>query len=450
LNTYKKGDDFRDAVYRIVLAAQKSNCLREKKVSGKAVDVYFEDTPPFDRRPIKYGVECKNLNKSLDRTKFDAIFITYLQVKHSGAIDKLIIITDKAIPTSVLDSVNDHDWIVVNTFDEFCSNFIGFRLYLSSLEGLFWDVGLEDYYVPVCDSLGSDAGEIVDTWIRSSDCRPQAILAGYVMGKTSFARSVASKYAKKCSDGEPTRVPIYLKLGDIFNEQSLEGLVCKYFASLNQVNGFTYELFKEFSRQGLFLVILDGFDEMKYAMSFSSFQQNIKEFNQLISDKSKVIILGRPNAFTSDNEKRSVLHGIRMLGDKEIRDASMPDYQELELAPFTRTQVNAFIPRYMEYLSREASTKGLSFVNDQFCKNRVNELLDPRFEELVSRPVHARMLTTIALSTELELAEFSTYDLYDHFIDLFLEREDTRSARKRIAPLKRREFISLVSWDSWR
>lgn len=103
----------------------------------------------------------------------------------------------------------------------------------------------------------------------TDDYTPIAILAGYGMGKTSFSTMLASKFASQCLSGETSRIPIYLKLGDIFNEQGIEGLVCKYFASQYNVSGFTYPLFLEFNRLGRFLIILDGFDEMKHAMSFS-------------------------------------------------------------------------------------------------------------------------------------------------------------------------------------
>lgn len=449
MSTTEKGDLLRDAVYQIVLAGKKRNCDREKLISNKAVDVYFEDLAPFNKQVIKYGVECKNFSKSLTRDRFDKIFNTYYQAKVAGAIDQLIIVVKKATPPNVLESINNHDWIIVSTFDEFCSNFMDFRQYLRSLEALYSDEGLQSYYVQMDDTEGNDIEEKIDRWVRSNDNTPQAILGGYGMGKTSLARCLASKYAAAWLQSESTRIPIYLKLGDIFSEQSLEGLVCRYFASQNSVDGFTYELFKEFNRQGLFLVILDGFDEMKYAMSFSSFKQNIQEFNQLVTEQAKVIILGRPNAFTSEDERKSVLHGLRRLGDEEIRDASMCDYAETEIALFNRDKLCKFIPGYIAYLSRQQPASSSGFVTQEFCDRRVKELLDARFQELISRPVHARMLTTIALSTETELASFSTYDLYDHFIELFLEREDARQARKKIDPKKRREFISRVAWERW-
>lgn len=56
-------------------------------------------------------------------------------------------------------------------------------------------------------------------------------------------------------------------------------------------------------------IVLDGFDEMKHAMSFSEFRAQVGQFNQLITPGAKVVLLGRPSAFTTDAEHHYVLKG---------------------------------------------------------------------------------------------------------------------------------------------
>lgn len=70
----------------------------------------------------------------------------------------------------------------------------------------------------------------MDDWIGSESHIPKAIFASYGMGKTSFAKKIAYKYAVDARLGNHGRLPIYIRLGDIYNEQGLEGLVCKYFS----------------------------------------------------------------------------------------------------------------------------------------------------------------------------------------------------------------------------
>jgi predicted NACHT family NTPase len=66
----------------------------------------------------------------------------------------------------------------------------------------------------------------VDHWsISESSGDPLAIIAGYGMGKTSFARHLAFRMASRCLAGKQSRVPILLSLGAISREQSIEGLL---------------------------------------------------------------------------------------------------------------------------------------------------------------------------------------------------------------------------------
>ncbi|WP_444927641.1 NACHT domain-containing protein [Microbulbifer sp. TRSA002] len=449
INTTEKGNELRDAVFSVIKTAQKLNCAIEKSVAGKIVDVYYEEPDRLQRSVIKYGVECKRYGKALGRADYDSIIGTYFSPLSSNAIDHLIIITDLPPTPGVLDTIENNRQVVHKTFDEFSSLIMDFSQYLMSVVSMYNNEGLCDYYVPIKDIEGNDIENTINNWVLTEDCSPIAILAGYGMGKTSFATMLASKFARRCLNGETSRIPIYLKLGDIFNEQGIEGLVCKYFASQYNVSGFTYPLFLEFNRLGRFLIILDGFDEMKHAMSFSAFRSNIREFNKLVVNQSKVVILGRPNAFTSENERASVLHGIKYIGDQEVKDAEMRDYCEIEVGLFTEEQLNDFIPKFIRYSAGQTPINSYDFISKDFCDQRINELLDEKHRELISRPVHARMLTLIALATTEALSSFTTYHLYETFYERILEREDSRPARNKISKDERKEFITKLSWERW-
>ncbi len=449
INTIEKGNELRDAVFRVVKTAQKLNCAIEKSVAGKNVDVYYEEPDRLQRGVIKYGVECKHYGKALGRADYDSIIATYISLLSSNAIDYLIIITDLPPTPGILKTVEHNRQVAHKTFDEFSSLIMDFSQYLTSVVSMYNNEGLCDYYVPIKDIDGNDIECTINNWLLTEDYSPLAILAGYGMGKTSFSTMFASKLARQCLNGEASRIPIYLKLGDIFNEQGIEGLVCKYFASQFNVSGFTYPLFLEFNRLGRFLIILDGFDEMKHAMSFSAFRSNIREFNKLVVNQSKVIILGRPNAFTSENEKSSVLHGIKYIGEQEVKDAEMRDYREIEVGLFTDEQLKDFIPKFVRYSADQAPINSYDFINEEFCKQRINELLDKKHRELISRPVHARMLTLIALATTETLSSFTTFHLYETFYERILEREDSRPARQKISKDERKDFVVKLAWERW-
>lgn len=446
MNTSGKGNKLRDAVFQLLKAAQKDNCSIEKSLFGKKCDVYFEENDRWGKL-IRHAIECKSFGKQLTRSDFDEIFSTYNPVKAS--FDVLIIITDQQSTTGVSETLSHVDWIKHFTFDQFSDWLMDFSRYQQAQKAMFEHEGLSSYYVPIKDKAGNDIESRIDEWVRSDSSRPQAILAGYGMGKTSFAKRLASKYSTKNLAGDIGRIPILIRLGDIFNEQSLEGLVCKYFASQYPVKNFIYPLFLELNRNGRFLIILDGFDEMKHAMSFRDFKANFSELNQLVVAGSKVIILGRPNAFMSEDEKACVLHGTEKMGEITYNSIAMKDYEEIEVAPFDEDQLIQYVPQYISYVRSQQSTRPCSIYTDEFCRKRINDVLDPAYRELISRPVHAHMLITIAMSTEEQLNRFSRYHLYNVFIEKFLEREDQKSARKPIGSDARKDFIITAAWHGW-
>lgn len=446
VNTTEKGNTLRDAIFELLKAAQKENCEKEPKLVGKHGDVYFEEPDSWGER-LRYAVECKSYARTFDRNLFDKIFNTYYPV--IDHFDYLIIITEKPPSPNVKETLMHHRWMKHFTLDDFQHWLMDFRGYQRTLKALFENEGLSRYYVPIKSKDGQDIEAIIEDWLMSESSQPQAILAGYGMGKTSFAKRLASKYATNAQADGMHRIPIYIRLGDIFNEQSLEGLICKYFASQFPVKNFTYPLFLELNRHGRFIIILDGFDEMKHAMSFHDFKSNVSELNQLVVSNSKVIILGRPSAFMSDDEKACVLHGIETHGEIQLQSVGMRDYNEIEVGPFDDQQLQRYVPNYIAYLRSQQPTHPNFIYTDEFCLKREKDILEPEFRDLISRPVHAHMLTTIAMSTRDELHRFTQYDLYKAFIDKFLERENQKQARKLLSICERREFIELAAWKGW-
>ncbi len=197
------------------------------------------------------------------------------------------------------------------------------------------------------------------------------------------------------------------------------------------------------------MIILDGFDEMKHAMSLDAFVYNFDQINLLVEGRSKIVVLGRPSAFMSEDEKQTVLHGYRKIGDIEVSDASKKDYREIEVALFDREQLTDFIVKYLEHMMIEGHFDHRIEITSEFIERRQMELLSPDYEELISRPVHARMLITIALSTDRPLSNFSRFTLYKEFTRLILEREDSKLARKKTEKGCRLSFLERVAWESW-
>ena len=444
MDTTAKGDRLRDDVFSLLEAAGKHAVSRERNIAGKKSDVYYEEQAVVPGKTLRIAVECKNYDAVLTRTDFDVVHAAYLSAR--AKFDHLIIVTEKGTASSVLETIESIDWISHELYVDFCSRLLDFKRYLHGLKALFSKDGLDEFYEPVLDTDGRSIESRIDTWLDGPLARPQAILAGYGMGKTSFAIRLAHKYAQIHLGGKISRIPIYIRLGDLSSEQNIEGLICRHFVKEHVVNGFNYDLFASFNRKGRFIIILDGFDEMKHAMTFDAFEYNIAQLRSLITERSRVILLGRPNAFLSEDERAAVLHGVEKIGSERVKNAEVADFEEIEVSLFNGEQLERFVGSCLRYVARVKASRDGQVVDEETIERRASEILDPRYRRLLSRPVHARMMVTIALSTNSPLESFSRYDLYRKFFENILQREQTKFARTGVGETDRIRFMRIIAW----
>jgi hypothetical protein len=160
-----------------------------------------------------------------------------------------------------------------------------------------------------CDHGDCGYDDVVRNWIDEPDALPLAVVAGYGKGKSTFARHIAAALAREALVDPCRRVPVLVPLGDISDEQSLEGLMGKVLASRPCVRGYNFGLFQKLNNAGRYVVIFDGFDEMKHGMTPARFEANMTELMRLDRSGAKVMILGRDTAFQDDYEFKSIIEG---------------------------------------------------------------------------------------------------------------------------------------------
>lgn len=413
ISNTEKGNILRDEVRALIQAAHKHNYDTEVPIIGKNVDVYYEEH--LGMECIRYVVECKAYDSSIGITEVSKIVNDYDPLLKQDKIDRVQIVTYNGLSPQAKQRIDDYPRINHLTYDEFKCSLMNFSMYRESLIAQYSNDGLIEYYINPVLQNDIDAEEYIDKWIESENTKPIAILSGYGMGKTSISRRIAFKYASKSKEGKISRIPIFIKLGDIAKEQELEGLISKTLAAYYAVQGFHFDLFLALNRHGTFLIILDGFDEMKHMMSLSDFKSNLEELNRLITPKSKVMLLGRPSAFMSDDERLLMLHGRYMHHDKEVREVKFNDFEELSLADFTQTQAEEFFNKYLKYMQFKEHSLGGSDLTDEFIEQRIKELSSDKYHELTSRPVHVQMLASIYAYPEIELKDLIDMNFMSYF-----------------------------------
>ena len=415
----------------------------ETLLGHKKIDLYAEEVRLGRRRRV--AVECKLYTRSVTQEELNRIYANYRPLYDTNLVDEILVVTTRGLSPSARTFASTARGLSHLTFVELQNCVIDFTAHISATIAQVSEDGLDSYYVPPKIRGDEDLEQLLTTWILSGE-RPLAILGGYGMGKTSFARHMAAALARKASSDPSARIPIIIKLADISAEQSLEGLLGRVLATTGSVRNYTFEAFMELNRRGRFVTFLDGFDEMKHTLVWDQFRFNFRQLNRLVEGSARVVVLGRPTAFLSDNEHQFILHGIRRSGTTDIRDPEWPDYEEVELRPFSPAQVTSFLRRYAEHLRR--SRRALDF-RAEVVAEKLNDLPPERLADLATRPVQLKILSEVLPQWRGDASDLTPAKLYSAFINIVIEREQDKITRRRFDVQERRAFARELAYWLW-
>lgn len=447
MSTTAKGNHFRDQV-AMLLRAGNHIVEVEKHIGAKNADLYFESLE-FNKR-IRIAVECKNYERPLTRSHINEIYSDYRPLIDSDLIDRVVVVAPKPLSATVQSFVDETRFISFLTLKGMQETVMDFSEYLTTLVREYELNGLPNYFFSPFSTDGFSVENSIENWLnREGEAPPIAIIGGYGMGKTTLSSYLAMKHAKASMQGEQSRIPILIRLGEISSEQGLPGLIGKHLAATYVVRNYHYNTFITLNQLGRLFIILDGFDEMKHGITREQFIYNFREINRLCIGNARVLLLGRPTAFVSDEEREFVLSGKRKIdGDTEYREPGWPEYGIIQLAGLTRSEAHQFIRNYMGYV-RELETKQPVHVHSEFVDGRIREISESTLDDLIARPVQARMLAEIASAPGVDITNFRLIDLYSHFIELVIEREVEKQERKLYSSKERKEFAREIAWWLW-
>ncbi len=457
----KPGDELRDLAAEY-LALTYGNAKKEARVSGKKVDVYVEDND-FGRTRRLY-IEAKDYTNPLTRSQIAHIYADYSGIVRHNSPASLIIITRNGVTTDGDAYVGEQPDIRHLTIRDLEILSIGLSPYVkflaeeyqaaapgsSYIHPDFYRETSPDTVLEFNEKSRINATEEIYSWINNTgDNKPIAILGGYGVGKTSLSDYIATEQAKLHLNNPEARIPILIKLGNYVYSSRLSGVLSELFQSQHKIETYSYQRFRNFHERGRFLIILDGFDEMKHAMSWNDFSYIVGELAKMNNERSKILLLGRPSAFTSDSEARYVLRGQKRSHKSFIKMPNWPNFSTYQIAPFSIEQRDEFIREYISSNMRKIS-------QDINIDSRIDHVISisNKNASIFSRPVHLKMLSDLSVSESFSnqaLEKIDTHwSLYEFFLLELLEREVQKDARRQISQNDRKEFLKRLAMWLWR
>jgi hypothetical protein len=402
------------------------------------------------------AVECKDYSRPLGKGQLERIWASYRSLYENGTIDELLVVSSHGFSPAARAFSNATRGLLAKDFRELLSEIVDFGPYLQNVidEHHTAPDGLHLYYQAPLTVGGHPAEGLVYDWIAGVDghghldpTKPLAILGAYGIGKSSFALSLSARLAGEALNDPQARIPVLLSLADLGAEQKLSGLLGRYFTEYHAIPGYTYHTFLQLNRNGRFVVFLDGFDEIRQLMSRQEFRHAIREFGRLHDGDSRLVILGRPTAFESDEEQDQILHGGRSAANSSAA-SELPDFVVVELGGFEPEQVREFLRKYIALLHAQ------SRVREDLSSDSVWEQVRSRhLRDLARRPIQLRMLAEILpeyLGDIEELTLDVVFSLFiDHIIGGIIQREEDKRARLAFTAGERRTFLRRLAYWLW-
>lgn len=451
-----------------MLSSQYGSAKTEFRADGKKVDVYFEQK--VFGKTTKIFLEAKDYAKPLGRKDVVHIKADYEGILNKNAPAILLIVTRSGLTPDAQSYIDiENPACRHQTIWEIETGLIDFENYLRFLIDELAQTGLHEYYIKngfsvrlsaapehkthtqktsECFDTGNSCFEELVSWSKNdNENTPVAVLGGYGTGKTSLATKLASHFSENALTDPYARQPIVLKLGGISQYANIEGLLGGYFTNDFPIKNFNCHNFLALNRKGRFIIILDGFDEMKHSMTWADFKAQVKNLLRLHGEKTKIILLGRPSAFLSEAEDRYILKGERPVGESWVRLPEWPRFHELELSDFTRPEREDFIAKYLNFASKQA----VQLVSEGRAK-LTNEIAD-NDPALFKKPVHSKILTDLATDPNFDLEQFRTgssrWLLYQEFVNSLYNREMEKRTRSDISTERRLKFLADLAFWLW-
>jgi hypothetical protein len=390
----------------------------EKGLSITTADVFYVDASN-QFFPRKIAIECKDWGRGLASSHLAEIYNLYRPSLDKGEIDNLLIIGEKELSQQPSRSMGTLDNATYVSFDMFVTSLMNFNFLLQDNVAAFRNHDASKNFIHTnVKGEGKTLEQAALDWLALNE-NILLTYGGYGVGKTSFSLYFCKLMTERYRSGEFDRIPIRLTLGDLFTKQDVKSVICSAMTGADggpAVRNFAYNLFIEMNRGGYFLLILDGFDEMRHAMTLDDFRFIFEDMATLFQGNSKTIILGRPDSFFSADEENAVIDSIltSVLGDlKRLR--------KVEVDLLRKEQVETYLDNV---LARKADDENFAQLVEIKDRALADEL------DVLSRPVQLNMFTTIMSSMATSEGRFSRYELYFQFIYRFVLREHGKASRK--------------------
>lgn len=443
------GDEFRDHIADLLQAAG-HKCYIEKRENFKKVDILCEWHDNFyGKRTLL--VEVKNHSGTLRKKDCIDFLYEYKSLIESKKADAAWLISRGPISPDGKELIDSEKNISCFTYHEFQKRIMDFMFYLKDFLSEYEEEKIEKTYINSRTTSGDYLEDIIEKWISYPESNQLAVIGNYGVGKSTFAKHLTAKMAREALESPTERIPILFNLGEIYDEQSVSGLIGKHLASNYRVHGYHFKAFQKINKAGGLLLIFDGLDEMKDGMTLPRFERILSNILELDEGNAKILLFGRSTLFHNNDEYERIIHGRKTTpsGEKVQTNKRRP-LDVIEMDEFSHNESLSFIKNNLKLRIRSKHPGYNSKDIELVYNKKMGDIFSHDISHLLRRPVHAQMLCEISADRDIEISQITLYGIYNNFFHLLTEREIVKKGRyPEFDNDVRRKFNIQIAWWLW-
>lgn len=247
------------------------------------------------------------------------------------------------------------------------------------------------------------------------------ILGDYGCGKTTFLLHLLYRLAGNYIYGDGEYIPLFIQLRDYTKAIDFENLFGNFFAKKCNIYNSSHQTFEFLQKCKKFVILFDGFDEVakrvNYDVKFEVFNQICK---YAVGD-TKIILTSRPNYFQEANEYKRLIENMHI--QFEPLDKTT-EFLETYIEELNIEQIESYIASYVN----EFKESNIDIADVEYLIKNTHDLLDLSKRAFLLNIIIQtlpQLIEDIKKQGEADL-KIDAASLYKRYIDLWLDREDSK------------------------
>jgi len=272
---------------------------------------------------VKILVECKwrRAGSVSNQEVFD-FHSAVASLRNRHLITRGVMVTNRIFSPDALSVTRQLDDVELLTVDALENQLFDLRQVFRSFSESYQQSAIFTSYIPLhatwhdadgrSTESSTDVEGLIDNWIQNSSVSLISILADYGSGKTTLLERLKYLYVNRYLLGESRLIPLFVALKRFGVHANLDDFL-RYVLVNELERQIPLGAFWRVLKEGGFLILLDGFDEMTAAVDAEKRRDNLLLLSPLFRYSSKAILTCRPSYFVSSAEHDNLVEALNRL-----------------------------------------------------------------------------------------------------------------------------------------